>query len=86
MIVLDEEEMVIPHRPSQEPEPIVHVYVGGVPRNMSQYPTINGCIRGLKIGEKVFELHNSAKETTSKNEYVLISNILHFIQLKHSPR
>ncbi|KAL4235944.1 hypothetical protein ACF0H5_004332 [Mactra antiquata] len=58
-----EEELVIPDRPSIQPEPGVHVYVGGVPGNMSTYPTLHGCIRGLKIGGKVFKLQETAGQT-----------------------
>ncbi|XP_060552945.1 axotactin-like isoform X2 [Ruditapes philippinarum] len=55
-----EEEMVKPDRPAEQPPEGIHVYVGGVPGDMSTYPTINGCIRGLKIGETMFELQEAA--------------------------
>lgn len=58
-----QEELVKPLRPLEQPDPAVHVYVGGVPVNMSIYPTIEGCIRGLKIGDTVFNLQEAAAKT-----------------------
>jgi hypothetical protein len=58
--------MVKPDRPVEQPPEGIHVYVGGVPGDMSTYPTINGCIRGLKIGETIFELQEAALKNISK--------------------
>ncbi|XP_053393740.1 axotactin-like isoform X2 [Mercenaria mercenaria] len=60
-----EDEMVKPERPRKQPVEGIHVYVGGVPGHMSRYPTINGCIRGLKIGNIIFELQKAALKTTT---------------------
>ena len=50
----------MPKRPRKQKDRSVHVYVGGVPANMSSFPSLHGCIRGLKIGEKIFKLQEAA--------------------------
>ena len=64
--LLLEKERVKPERPAEEPLEGIHVYVGGVPGDMSKHPTISGCIRGLKIGDTIFELQEEALKDTSK--------------------
>ena len=67
------EENVIPKRPRKQKDRNVHVYVGGVPANMSSFPSLHGCTRGLKIGEKIFKLQEAA---ISSHGNVLICNLL----------
>ena len=49
-----------PYRPEKQTDNRIHVYVGGVSANMSTFPSLHGCIRGLKIGDKVMELQKAA--------------------------
>ncbi|KAH3733319.1 hypothetical protein DPMN_039745, partial [Dreissena polymorpha] len=58
-----DEERVSPVRGPIAGPAGIHVYVGGVPFNMSSYQTLYGCIRGLKIGDTVFHLQEEAQKT-----------------------
>ena len=61
------EEKIKPTRPAVAPEPGIDVYVGGVPASMSSYTSLYGCIRGLKIGKKVFQLQKAARNNDGKS-------------------
>ncbi|CAH1775534.1 unnamed protein product [Owenia fusiformis] len=46
------EETVIPPRPADFPPTGITMYVGGAPESMTKLPSLLGCLRGLKIGQK----------------------------------
>ncbi|KAK3599841.1 hypothetical protein CHS0354_022411 [Potamilus streckersoni] len=56
------DENVIPKRPANQPEDLIHIYVGGVGPNMTNLPPLYGCIRGLKIGDTLFEMQKAAEK------------------------
>jgi len=56
-------EAVKPVRGPAAGIPGYHVYVGGVPANMSSTTTLFGCIRGLKIGDTIFQLQALAEKS-----------------------
>ena len=62
-------ETVKPPRPAQPPDPGLHIYLGGVPADMSSLPSLNGCMRGLKMGETIFGLQKAAKITPGEKGY-----------------
>ncbi|XP_050401820.2 axotactin isoform X2 [Patella vulgata] len=53
-------ESVFLHRPPEQPDPFVHLYIGGVPKMATTLPTIKGCMRGLKIGDRIVSLKDKA--------------------------
>ncbi|XP_052774947.1 axotactin-like isoform X2 [Mya arenaria] len=67
-----EEELVKPVRGSTVGEPGIHLYVGGVPLNMSTYTSMYGCIRGLKIGDTVFQLQKEAEKSDENVSHVCL--------------
>lgn len=78
------DEIVKPERPKEQPDSGVQVYVGGVPGDMSTYPTLNGCIRGLKIGDTVFDLQEAAAKTTSNSFFAFfVGHQVSFLKLPY---
>ncbi|XP_046357050.2 contactin-associated protein-like 2 isoform X3 [Haliotis rufescens] len=57
-----EKEDVLMSRPMVEPAPFVNLYVGGVMDGVTFIPSIEGCIRGLKIADTIINLGAKARE------------------------
>ena len=56
-------ETVIPLRPQEMTSDFVKMYIGGAPNTMTGLQRVNGCIRGIKIGERVLKLQEEAQQT-----------------------
>ncbi|XP_033739181.1 uncharacterized protein LOC117326534 [Pecten maximus] len=55
-------ETVFPLRDA-ESSPFVRMFVGGSSSQRTSIPTLNGCMRGLKIGDRVISLQEVARHT-----------------------
>ncbi|XP_060074031.1 axotactin-like isoform X2 [Ylistrum balloti] len=55
-------ETVFPIRNAESP-PFVRMFVGGSSSQRTSIPTLNGCMRGLKIGNRVISLQEEARHT-----------------------
>ena len=61
-------------RPPVEPRRFVHVYVGGVPNGGAAVPSLNGCVRGFKIGSNVMHLARAAAHKGDNSQITPVCN------------
>lgn len=64
--------------PLEEPPAFVHAYVGGLPSDVSFLKPIEGCIRGMRVGDHVFSL---TEQTTALDNDTCMLLYQMFIEL-----
>lgn len=60
------ETVIPPRKATPSPTEFLKLYIGGINPNFTTIPNFDGCMRGLKIGTRVFELRKTATRTNCK--------------------